>query len=205
MQAGSVSDTLKIDRKPMQARSRATLERILSVVDEAVATGEAETISIQEIAKRAKCSTGAFYGRFDGKLAAYAALLERDRESLSEAMASATAEAMRARDVRRWIERLIHLSLDQAITRQSLLRVLDDSGDAIAHRDALVEVTADMLARLGAARQIHAARRADFLLTMISGLCRDAVLSGQIGDDEEATNIFKAELERAAVWYLAAG
>lgn len=197
--------TPNTDLKPLQARSRATQARILKVLDEAVARGEADTISIQEIAARAKCSTGAYYGRFENKAAGFRALLDQDRERIAEAMAEASAEAMRKRDVRGWIETLIRLSLDHALSRKSLLRALDETGDAVAHRDRLVEAMAEMLARLGAARQIHAARRADFLLTLITGLCRDAVLSGRIGEDEEARNIFRMELERAAVWYLASG
>jgi len=197
------SATPNTDLKPRQARSRATQARILKVLDAAVAAGEADLISIQDIAARAECSTGAFYGRFENKAAGFRALIDQDRERIAEAMAEASADAMRKRDVRGWIEILIRLSLDHALSRKSLLRALDESGDAVAHRDRLVEIMADMLTRLGAVRQVHAIRRADFLLTMITGLCRDAVLSGRVGDDEEARNIFRMELERAAVWYLA--
>lgn len=197
------SATPNTDLKPRQARSRATQARILKVLDEAAAAGEADHISIQDIATRAKVSTGAFYGRFENKAAGFRALINQDREQIAEAMAEASAEAMRKRDVRGWIEILIRLSLDHALSRKSLLRALGETGDAVGHRDHLVGMMAEMLTRLGAVRQIHAARRADFLLTLITGLCRDAVLSGRVGKDEEARNIFRMELERAAVWYLA--
>jgi len=192
------------DRRPQQARSRATLDRIIKVATRAIEESRLDALTIPDIVRRAECSTGAFYGRFKSKSDLMAMLLDRDAETLSESMAGATANAMRARDVRGWIESLITLSLDQALARHSLLRAHRPL-DRLAHRERLVSLCADMLARLGAAREAQAPLRANFILTMITGLTRDAVLSGSVTADADSRKIFSSELERAAVWYLAAG
>lgn len=193
-----------VDRRPQQARSRATLDRIIKVAMRAIEADRLDALTIPDIVQQAKCSTGAFYGRFESKSDLMAMLLARDAEALSEAMAGATANAMRARDVRGWIESLIALSLDQALSRQSLLRAHPPL-DRLAHRERLVALCADMLARLGASREAQAPLRAEFILTMITGLTRDAVLAGTVTADADARKLFSSELERAAVWYLAAG
>jgi len=204
MDSETTSNDLEYAKRPRQARSRATLERILSVAKTAIEKNRLDALTIPDIVRQAKCSTGAFYGRFKSKSDLMAMMLQRDAEDLSEAMAGATANAMRARDVRSWIESLIALSLDQALARQSLLRA-HPPVERLAHRDRLVALSADMLARLGAAREVLAPLRANFILTMVTGLTRDAVLSGSVVDEEDSRKSLSRELERAAVWYLAAG
>ncbi len=52
---------------PTQARSRRTLERILSAGADVLRTRGAEGFSIAEVCQRAQVSSGALYSRFDGK------------------------------------------------------------------------------------------------------------------------------------------
>lgn len=56
-------------RPPRQARSQATLERILEATRELLETRTFDEISISEIVRRARSSVGAFYTRFPDKAA----------------------------------------------------------------------------------------------------------------------------------------
>ena len=79
-------------REPRQARSRATLDRILSATQELLETKTFDAISVSEIVARARSSIGAFYARFPDK----AALLDH----LDDLYAHRVVEsaALRARD-----------------------------------------------------------------------------------------------------------
>ncbi len=56
-------------RTPRQARSRATLDRIVSAAQELLETKTFDEISVSEIVDRARSSVGAFYARFPDKAA----------------------------------------------------------------------------------------------------------------------------------------
>lgn len=56
-------------RTPRQARSRATLDRIVTATQELLETKTFDEISVTEIVTRARSSVGAFYGRFPDKAA----------------------------------------------------------------------------------------------------------------------------------------
>lgn len=64
-------------RTPRQARSRATLERIVSATIELLETRTFDEISVTEIVGRARSSVGAFYARFEDKAALLDHLDER--------------------------------------------------------------------------------------------------------------------------------
>lgn len=71
-----------IARKPMQQRSRATLERLLAAGVELLGERGYEGLSIAEVSARSGVSVGSIYQRFDGKEALFAALQERILEAI---------------------------------------------------------------------------------------------------------------------------
>jgi AcrR family transcriptional regulator len=62
--------------KPTQARSQQTQERLLEATRELLEETVFEQLTIQQIAARAGCSVGTFYGRFKNKEAVLPLLLE---------------------------------------------------------------------------------------------------------------------------------
>lgn len=69
-------------RLPMQQRSRATLEKLLSAGVDLLAEKGYEGLSIGELSARARVSVGSIYQRFEGKESLFAALRERILERL---------------------------------------------------------------------------------------------------------------------------
>ena len=71
-------------RKPKQARSRATYERLLDGAQEVLAKKSFEAASIQEIAAAADLTIGAFYARFSSKEALLLGLAQRYDELIEQ-------------------------------------------------------------------------------------------------------------------------
>jgi AcrR family transcriptional regulator len=71
---------------PQQLRSQETLAHLLKATSELLETTVFEDLTIQQIAARAGCSVGTFYGRFRNKDAILPALLEKHYEELEEEM-----------------------------------------------------------------------------------------------------------------------
>jgi len=69
-------------RKPMQQRSRATLEKLLAAGVELLRERGYEGLSIADVSARAGVSVGSIYQRFDGKEALFTALQERILQTL---------------------------------------------------------------------------------------------------------------------------
>lgn len=76
------SDGEAMARRPMQQRSRATLEKLLTAGVELLEEKGYEGLSIGELSARAGVSVGSIYQRFEGKEALFAALRERILERL---------------------------------------------------------------------------------------------------------------------------
>ena len=77
--------------KPVQKRSKKTMEDILSAAEKLLESKEFDDISVAEIIARAGCTTGSFYARFEGKDALLPSLYERYNHSLADAFASVSA------------------------------------------------------------------------------------------------------------------
>lgn len=86
--AESPSPALEWVRPPQQARSRATLDRLLDAAESMLSEKSWEECSVTEIARRAGSSVGAFYSRFPDKDGLLHALHER---FVSEAFATVDA------------------------------------------------------------------------------------------------------------------
>ncbi len=100
-------------RVPKQARSQATLDRIVTATQELLETKRFDEISIAEIVARARSSVGAFYVRFPDK----AALLDHLDELYARQMVAAAEAAAREssgassleEDVRGLVAFLVHV------------------------------------------------------------------------------------------------
>ena len=112
-------------RPPRQARSRATLDRLLAAAVELLAERRFERSPVSEIVARAGSSVGAFYTRFADK----AALLHHLDERLFEGVREQWDTFL---DPRRWqgvpaaeiVSQLVHLLVRKRRRNRGLLRAL---------------------------------------------------------------------------------
>lgn len=79
-------------RKPLQARSKATLERIVDATIELLETRTFDEITISEIVARARSSVGSFYARFPDKSALLDYLDERYARQVIDMAAALKAD-----------------------------------------------------------------------------------------------------------------
>lgn len=201
-------------RRPLQARSQETLDRILDAAEALVAEKGFEDATVAEIARRAESSVGAFYARFRDKDGLLYALYERYFEQ-----ATATADA--ALDPARWagvpipgiLRAVARFLVEIYRERRGLIRafVVRNHTDAEfrARQERLSHYVNAKLSELLLARGAeidHAdpARAAAFGLTMTVSTIESAILFGEmrssvlaLTDDE-----LSSELTRAYLAYL---
>jgi AcrR family transcriptional regulator len=79
-------------RPPQQARSRESLQKLLTSAEHVLSTGGIDDFTVTAVAERAGVSVGAIYRRFSGK----EQLLEAVKDQLLEQLESAVAEALRS-------------------------------------------------------------------------------------------------------------
>lgn len=144
-------------RPPQQARSAATLERLVDAAEHLIEERGVAGMTVSAIAKRASSSVGAFYARFPDKDALLRCLFERFYGE-----AEATADA--ALDPDRWADMTLFDALRGTISftalifldRRELIAALEAT--AAADRDlmgparALGETITERLLELAAAR-----------------------------------------------------
>ena len=78
--------------EPLQNRSRETLHRILEAAETIMANKPFEKITIAEIVKQAKTTTGSFYARFPDKEALLARLFDQHVSEIAEGIDESLAE-----------------------------------------------------------------------------------------------------------------
>lgn len=86
---------LKVN-EPRQARSRATMERILSAVEDLLTEKSFDQITIAEISARAASAPTAIYARFSDKTALLLAVHERFRQRTADRILAAVRDRYRA-------------------------------------------------------------------------------------------------------------
>jgi AcrR family transcriptional regulator len=201
-------------RRPRQARSQDTLDRILDAAEELVAEKGFEDATVAELVRRASSSVGSFYTRFRDKDGLLYALYERYHEQ-----ATATADA--ALDPARWegasipeiLRAVVRFLVSVYREREGLIRafVLRNHSDTEfrARQERLSHYVNEKLSRLLLARageiaHPNPARAAAFGLTMTVSTIESVVLFGELrssglvlSDDE-----LGAELTRAFLAYL---
>ena len=199
-------------RPALQARSQATQQRILDVVDKLVRQGRYDTATITDITRAAKCSVGAFYGRFSDKDAALLSFYERRCDVLEEAVLAIIGKPP-STPLRKLLRDLIDVLVGHSIEYREFLIAFQSrftSGDTefLARTRKMNLRLIDALTRalkLRSDQFRHPDPRsaALFTLAMIGGLTRDVILHGaRIVEGHGLTSEFADELERAVTGYL---
>lgn len=193
-------------RPAMQARSKATRQRILKVLEKSVQENTIDSLTVADIAKRAKSSVGAFYGRFSDKASALDALYSDRLLRLTENLMDANLAARRHRDVHRWIGLIASECVAHGLENRTLLsRLAGRSVDLAQPPTALSEDVAQTLMVLKIKPPHFAPPAARFLIALIMGLSRDAALfQADLAHNDTARTEFASDIQKAALWYLTA-
>lgn len=204
--------------EPQQERSRATRRRILATTNHLLRTRSFASLSVQEIAAASGGSIGAFYGRFRGKDDLLEPLHDRHYRGmlrvLRRAMASPDWKSMSLEARLEWITRMAVWAFR---SRRWLIRALavfvrqDDkklTGPQFARRSEFSRNARLLLADFGD-EIAHVDREGaiDFALFLISTLCRERVLFGELSEREwvvEGDDAIVTEVARAAYTHLTA-
>lgn len=166
----------------LQARSKRTRDAILKAVADALEGGALEKASVQDLARAAGVSIGAFYGRFDSKDTAIAALFDERRTRLAKKL---TALCERAGAIEEWAQQAVAIAMDHAKTNRSLIAWAARSEPAVARMKE--NARADSLALADAFRKTlqrtvpelsedDAASAAGFCIALVGGMTRDAAV-----------------------------
>jgi len=199
-------------RPALQARSQATQQRILDVVDRLVRDGRFESATVSDITRAAGCSVGAFYGRFSDKDAALLSFYAGRCEALEKTSLAVLGQGKTKR-LRPLLREMIDVLVRNSIEYREFLKAFQSrftSGDTefLARSAKMNKV---LIAALAIALDM---RREEFdhpqpeiaavlVMAMIGGMTRDAILYGaKIIEGEVAPMDFTAELERAVAGYL---
>lgn len=186
------------EMEPRQDRSRVTRRRLLASANHLLRTRPFGTLSVQEIAGGAECSIGAFYGRFRGKEELLAPLFDRHyrgvRRGLRRMMSAPGWRVMNLAERLEWITRMtvwVFRSRKWMI-RALAIYVREEKGGLTegqrTRRDEFSRSARELLADFG--DEIgHADLNGaiDFALFLISTLCREKVLFGELSEREWAT------------------
>lgn len=190
----------------MQARSRATRQRILKILEKSVQDHSIDALTVADIARKAKSSVGAFYGRFADKAAALDALYADRLEVLTNKLLTDNQEARRHRDVHRWIGQMADDCVAHGLENRALLsRLAGRPVDLAQPPEALKEDLSKTLIVLKIKPPHFAPPAAKFLLTLVIGLSRDAALfQADLQENDAARLAFTSDIQKAALWYLTA-
>ncbi len=186
---------------PRQTRSTRTQEKILAVVEKHLRAGTFDRVSVQDVVTEAGCSVGAFYGRFANKAAAVyyfydvrCTSLEKNVEAVLDPKRPEPLADLLAEFTRTVVRRTFDYA---AIIRSDALRIASGPANPFTRR------ARDLNARLQRALQRCLHARSDecsvtasdetalFVLALVGGLSRDAVVNG--GRLVESAGTFGAE------------
>jgi len=132
-----VTDATQL-KVPLQARSQRTLNKIVQAVEELLEVRSFDEISVADIIRRARCSTGSFYARFPSKDAVLPHLYARYDADLRPRMAAKMAKVdWGTLSLRETSDLLVSGLVDMYVERRNLLRAV--ALFARAHPDAIGE------------------------------------------------------------------
>lgn len=129
-------------RQPLQERSRRTLGRFLSATERLLETRRFEEISVEEIARGARASIGAFYARFRDKQALLPCLYARYDEELDARLAALERRRPAGQSLEQTAEWIVREFLRLYRERTHLMRAL-----ALYARTHEAEIGAEVRAR----------------------------------------------------------
>jgi AcrR family transcriptional regulator len=201
--------------KPRQRRSAQTQEKILKVVDRHLVAGTFNEVTVQDLVSEAGCSVGAFYGRFTNKTAAlyhfYDARCRELEKAAQELLDPDRPESLNVL-LTDFTERVVRRTFAYAaILKVDALRVATDPDHPFTRRAReLNSVLLDMMSKLLEARQAEFSHTASeetalFVLALVGGLSRDAVVTGaRLADKtgEHSAERFIVDLTRAVHGFL---
>ena len=200
-------------RPARQQRSRKTRDAILKVVAKRVMAGDFETTTVQDIAKAAGSSVGAFYGRFADKTAALYSFYDSRCEEV-ETRAAALLDPADPRDLQAilgaFIDQLASNTLAHAAFLRASRKYFTTSEETVFVKRARLlnaKLYGLLLPVLRAHREEFSHPDVEsatlFLLALVGGLTRDALLTGAaLTDRKIEPGPFVAELQRAVFGYL---
>ena len=147
-----VEPTLVWMRAPQQARSQATLDRLLDATEVLLDEGSFDQLSVQAICKQANSSVGAFYTRFADKVALLHVLHERIcGEAKQTAATSLDPELWRGVPMENIIDVMVRFVVSEYGGRRGLRKELvRRNGVDDAFRARSIDVAADTVHRLAA-------------------------------------------------------
>jgi AcrR family transcriptional regulator len=201
---------------PQQARSRATLERLLASTQELLAEKRFEEATVAEIVRRARSSVGSFYARFPDKEALFAVfdrdLFERGRAQWDAFLDPRRWENRRAAEIVAEVARLLvwkNRAFQPLLTALALYaRSSPDprflQGSRRLNEHVVEKLSALLLARRREIAHPKPRRGIEVGLLMIAAAAREAILfgdtllSGAGADDGDLAS----ELARAYRAYL---
>ena len=177
----------KLVHEPLQERSRATLERIVSATESLLDEKLFEELTIVEIVRRAKTSVGAFYERFDSKDALLPYLYRRYDQNLGPRIALHIApEQWKGVPLAGRIARLVSTMVSMYRQRRGLLRAValySRSNPAAAKllphekRSALYEqISALLLECRDEIDHVNPRQAVQFGFFFAAAACRDKIL-----------------------------
>jgi len=142
--------TLVWMRAPQQARSQATLDRLLDAAEALLDEGSFDQLSVQAICKRAASSVGAFYTRFADKVALLHVLHERlCEEAKNTARISLQPELWDGVPAAQIIDVMVRFVVTEYAQRRGLRKELvRRNGIDPAFRARSIDVAADTVGRL---------------------------------------------------------
>jgi AcrR family transcriptional regulator len=196
---------IPVARAPSQARSRASLDRLLTAVEQVIAERGVANLTVQDVARRAGLAAGTLYTRFEGKDA-----LLRAFTVAFFARARRTADALL--DDARWrsmppyalVGAIVRVVVKSYRAKRSLLRALylyvrahpdtDFQAEAAAFNSDFVRRLSDLLLRQRGGMSHPAPERAVlFGLLLVDAAAKENILFGDgrpadlvVSDDELA-------------------
>ncbi|MDB4890410.1 MAG: TetR family transcriptional regulator [Gemmatimonadetes bacterium] len=203
-------------QEPLQDRSRRTLEKILRVTEDLLATRAFDDISVADIVRRARSSVGSFYARFQSKDDLLPYLYERYDADLKPRMQARIASlTLNGLTLRQMVWLTADHTVDMYVERRHLLRAvallarmrpsaIPPSMRAV--RGSVTDMPARLLARFASEiahdDAMDAARIGYFMLTAVA---REKILFGEAPHASSTsldTERLKKELARMLLGYL---
>lgn len=206
-------------RAPQQNRSEQTFNRILKAVNKLAVDGAYDDATVSEIVRLAKCSVGAFYGRFRDKDAALFAMYDARCDKL-EAMIlpifekGLAKEAPLTKTISSFVDSIIdHTFANAAFIRaQGFLSSAKSSEPFWARAKKMNGAFYKALHALLIEKQremTHPDPKLAALITLsiAGGLPREAVKTGArlVDPDIKSAAAYKSEIRRVVLGYLGAG
>ncbi len=205
-------------RAPQQNRSEQTFNRILKAVTKLVAKGAYDDATVSEITRQAKCSVGAFYGRFSDKDAALFAMYDARCEKLEAMILPIFEEGLAKRaPLAKTLSRFVDCLIDHTFANAAFIRAQGFLSSAKSSEPFWARAKEMNGAFYNALHQLLVEKKGEMshsdpktaaliTLSIVGGLPRDAVKTGVrlVDPGIKSASAYKAEIRRVVLGYLGA-